>query len=968
MNTQINKFHLSFITALGLVFILAIFSYSKIRAIITSAALVNYTKQITLDLEKISGSLTDAETGQRGYLLTKDKIFLESFNTGLREYPQHIKAVRQLIFDNPEQERKLAAIETLAQRREDHMHKMLEIDKLRAVTVKELLMGKAIMDSLQIEINTMIASEESRLEHTINQHHEQTIIAPLSLLILCLLALATIFTIYWKLNKSLAQARQLKVEAIQQAVYIEWTKEIQESEKKYNMMLMKSPFCFGVMKGENMIITFANNAIKEVWGKGNDVEGKPFLEILPEIIDTSFPSLIQNVMTSGVPYYGYDMLAQINKNGKLEDGYFNFVYQPYQESDNIISGVTIIAIDVTKEVIAKKQVEEVEMRFRKTMEQAPVAICIMRGENHIVELINEKNLEIIGRTKEQVLNKPIFTTVPEGAKQGFEEILNSVFTTGKSYIANEQPLTLFRNGKEESMYLNITYEPLYDDDHEIDRIISVATDVTEQVTARKKIEESEQELRKIKEQSELGIQAGKIGVWFWDVKKDILTWSKEQRKIYGVSDSEVIISATQFNELIFPDDLKRIQDDQSAGNKLEHEYDFRIIRKNDGRTRWIKSRARSILDENGELEVISGVNIDITDQVEALIKIKESEERFRSLAQTLPQMVWVTDEKGNAEFASLRWKEYSGIEPGGEKEWKAIVHPEDYDNINNAWVHSLTTGDIYIFDVRLKNKDGQYRWHTVKGEPVLDKENKIIKWVGAFIDIHEHKIKEEKKDEFISIASHEMKTPLTTAKAYLQMLELSLDENNEDANLYAKKASQSVNRLNELISELLDVSKIRLGKLNYHITTFNFNEMIESTVENIQLTTQTHAIIRTGKVSNEVTGDKDRLQQVVINLLNNAIKYSPGEEKVFIRIEQEINIIKVLVEDTGIGMNKQSLNKIFEKYHRIEEHSVEFQGLGIGLFISYEIIQRHQGKLWAESETGRGSTFYFTIPLNINLP
>ena len=717
-----------------------------------------------------------------------------------------------------------------------------------------------------------------------------------------------------------------------------------------------------------MIITFANNAIKEVWGKGNDIEGKPFLEILPELIDTSFPNLLQNVMTTGVPYYGYDMLAQLNKNGKLEDGYFNFVYQPYHESDNIISGVTIIAIDVTKEVIAKKQVEEVEMRFRKTMEQAPVAICIMRGENHVVELINEKNLEILGRTKEQVLNKPIFTTVLEGAKQGFEEILHGVFTTGKSYIANEQPLTLFRNGKEESMYLNITYEPLYDDDHKIDRIISVATDVTEQVTARKKIEESEQELRRIKEQSELSIQAGKIGVWFWDVKKDILTWSKEQRKIYGVSDSEVIISATQFNELIFPEDLKRIQDDQSAGKKLEHEYDFRIIRKNDGQTRWIKSRARNILDENGGLEVISGVNIDITDQVEALIKIKESEERFRSLAQTLPQMVWVTDEKGNAEFASLRWKEYSGIEPGGEKEWKAIVHPEDYDNINTAWVHSLTTGDIYIFDVRLKNKDGQYRWHTVKGEPVLDKENKIIKWVGAFIDIHEHKIKEEKKDEFISIASHEMKTPLTTAKAYLQMLELSLDENNEDANLYAKKASQSVNRLNELISELLDVSKIRLGKLNYNITTFNFNEMIESTVENIQLTTQTHAIIRTGKVSDEVTGDKDRLQQVVVNLLNNAIKYSPDEEKVFIRIEQEINIIKVTIKDTGIGMNKQSLNKIFEKYHRIEEHAVQFQGLGIGLFISYEIIQRHQGKLWAESETGRGSTFYFKIPLNINLP
>ena len=144
--------------------------------------------------------------------------------------------------------------------------------------------------------------------------------------------------------------------------------------------------------------------------------------------------------------------------------------------------------------------------------------------------------------------------------------------------------------------------------------------------------------------------------------------------------------------------------------------------------------------------------------------------------------------------------------------------------------------------------------------------------------------------------------------------------------------------------------------------------MIENTVENIQLTSQTHTIVKTGKVNNVVTGDKDRLKQVVINLLNNAIKYSPAADTVFINIEQEKDIIKVSVKDTGIGVSRQSLNKIFEKYHRIEEHAVHFQGLGIGLFISYEIIQRHHGKLWAESEVGKGSTFYFTIPLSIASP
>ncbi len=161
----------------------------------------------------------------------------------------------------------------------------------------------------------------------------------------------------------------------------------------------------------------------------------------------------------------------------------------------------------------------------------------------------------------------------------------------------------------------------------------------------------------------------------------------------------------------------------------------------------------------------------------------------------------------------------------------------------------------------------------------------------------------------------------------------------------------------------MDVSKIQLGKLNYNITTFNFNDLIDRTVENIQLTSTRHNIVKMGIVNDEVVGDKDRLQQVVINLLTNAIKYSPHSKKVFITVEQENDLIMVAVKDSGIGIAQKSLDKIFEKYHRVEEHAVQFQGLGIGLFVSYEIIQRHHGKLWAESQPGKGSTFYFTLPV-----
>ncbi|TCD00252.1 PAS domain S-box protein [Pedobacter frigidisoli] len=360
---------------------------------------------------------------------------------------------------------------------------------------------------------------------------------------------------------------------------------------------------------------------------------------------------------------------------------------------------------------------------------------------------------------------------------------------------------------------------------------------------------------------------------------------------------------------------------------------------------------------------------DITQQREYERAIMESEETFRLLADSMPQQIWTSDTEGNLNYYNQSVFDYSGLslEQINEDGWIQIVHPDDREENIKQWLNAISTGEDFLVEHRFRRHDGEYRWQLSRAIPQRDANGKIQMWVGTSTDIQEQKTREEKKDEFISIASHEMKTPLTTANGYLQILERLLDQDNANASLYAKKARQSVNRLNELASELLDVSKIRFGKLNYTITNFNFNDMIESTVESIQLTSAKHIIVKTGQAKDTVNGDEDRLQQVVINLLTNAIKYSPGAEKVVVNVEQNNDHITVSVKDAGIGIAQKSLDKIFEKYHRVEEHSGQFQGLGIGLFISYEIIQRHHGRLWAESEPGKGSTFYFTIPVHIKL-
>ncbi len=545
-------------------------------------------------------------------------------------------------------------------------------------------------------------------------------------------------------------------------------------------------------------------------------------------------------------------------------------------------------------------------------------------------------------------------------------LIDQVFKEGEATWSEDQLIPMYRNGKIEDVYWTFSYSPVFNESAKSVGVFVACTETTEKISIYNKLEES-------KNQLEFAIEATELGTWDYNPLTDKFTANARLKKWFGLPAHEQIELSHAINGILEAD-RQKVKDailkslNYFSGGNYDIEYS--IINPITHKEIIVHAKGRAWFNDEKIAYRFNGTLSDITERATTRKKIKESEQRFQAAIEAVEGILWTNNGKGEMEgqqsgWASLTGQTYEQYQGYG---WSKAIHPDDAQPTVDAWTKAVRERKMFIFEHRVKTKEEGYKYFSVRAIPLINPDGSIRQWVGVHSDIQDQKIREEKKDEFISIASHEMKTPLTTIKAYLQMLDLCLDETHEEANLYVKKANQSINRLNELVSELLDVSKIRLGKLNYTITTFNFNDMIESTIENIQLTSPKHTIINTGKVCDEVTGDKDRLQQVVINLLNNAIKYSPGAKEVFIRIEQEKEIIKVSVKDTGIGISKQSLNKIFEKYHRIDEHAVHFQGLGIGLFISYEIIQRHHGKLWAESEPNKGSTFYFTIPLDTNSP
>ena len=231
--------------------------------------------------------------------------------------------------------------------------------------------------------------------------------------------------------------------------------------------------------------------------------------------------------------------------------------------------------------------------------------------------------------------------------------------------------------------------------------------------------------------------------------------------------------------------------------------------------------------------------------------------------------------------------------------------------------------------------------------------------------ISESKELEARKDAFVALASHELKTPVTSIKMFTYLLmNRFMKKNDKETIQLLSKLDKQIDLQTNLVTDLLDISRIQAGKLEYNMDKFLFDELIFETVENMQTITKSHKLIFYGRVKEEILGDRNRIGQVLINLITNAIKYSPRAYKVLIRVTKNNKTVKVSVQDFGLGIAANDREKIFERFFQVSSnYKMAFPGLGLGLFITAEIIKRHHGKIWVDSVEGKGSIFSFVLPI-----
>ncbi|WP_276485552.1 sensor histidine kinase [Paraflavitalea pollutisoli] len=250
-----------------------------------------------------------------------------------------------------------------------------------------------------------------------------------------------------------------------------------------------APFPIGVYVGRDMRIQYVNQSILDVWGKGNDVIGKRYADLLPELVDTGIYDQLDKVFTTGIPFHARNQRVDLVKEGVLQPYYFNYSFTPLYDAAGNIYGVMNTAADITDLHIAKSRIEQSEQNFRNMILQAPVAMCILLGPQHVVEMANALMLKIWGKPVESVMHRPIFDGLPDARNQGLEAVMAEVYHTGKTFTASERPVHLIREGKPDVVYQNFVYEPYRDSDGHILGVLAISIDVTPQVLARQRIEQ-----------------------------------------------------------------------------------------------------------------------------------------------------------------------------------------------------------------------------------------------------------------------------------------------------------------------------------------------------------------------------------------------------------------------------------------------------------------------------------------------
>lgn len=729
------------------------------------------------------------------------------------------------------------------------------------------------------------------------------------------------------------------------------TKMLHQGKELFFNLFLQTPVAFCVLEGPEHIFEFANPSFVRLIGRNNFL-GLPIKEAMPELIEQNIPDILSRVFTTGKPFSAQEFPVSLTlQDGTQKNIFVNLGYETIKNFQEETYGILVTAYDVTDLVEARERKLETESQYRNLLKGLPIAIYTCDNEGYI-QLFNDAAVKLWGKT-------------PEVGKDQWCGSWKSFEANGMELPKEKSPMAV-KDGeisqreiimeRPDGQKLNVIPYTQINYDKNGQRIGTIHTliDISQIVKANNKMERNSEMLQEFYMSNSAFISILQGNEFEYELVNPAYQEMYPGEQLLGRKFKEVHPELKEQNIFSL---LSQVY--KTGKTFIGTELPIHLNRKGKGsELRYFNFSFQALYNEDKQIRGILIYGYDVTRQVLAK---SESSRILVEILKSLPSITWTNTSTGEAIFVNEQWYEYTGNQQ--LKDWENIFHSDDLPLVKSKFsTTSIQSNKPIELEARYRRKDGIYRWHLIRSVPIFNSANEVEFWLGIATDIQAQKNKEEKKDEFISIASHEMKTPLTTATAYLQLLEQVLDPDHASFS-YVEKARNAVERLRNLVAELVDVNKIQNGRLPYNLTHFNLNQLIQTIIDNFKLSFPEASIKTKGVFSRSLFADKNRIQQVLINLLTNAIKYSRTPADVRIEIKEDLEAVTLSIHDKGIGMSNEDIKKVFDRYYRAEDQKETAPGLGIGLYITKEIIERHHGEIWAESSLGKGSTFYFKLPV-----
>lgn len=743
-------------------------------------------------------------------------------------------------------------------------------------------------------------------------------------------------------------------------------RSLKESEERYRTLTETSQdmiFIFNRDTSINYVNTFAAHKL------GSDPEkliGKSVQEIFPRPLAAELANKIYQVLRSKT-----QITLEEKLDLKCQPIWLHFSLVPLRNEAGILTAVLAVARNITERIQGEAALKESQEKLRQSEQQlirtlatAPIGIatCDLNGD---FKSVNPALCEMLGYFALDLRKMSLGDLVPECDRSRFQTWIN-IFSESNLSQSQKEYTLIRKDGSE--IIATIRVALVRDPQEKALQLVATIEDITE----RKRSQEQLLLLSK-------AVESASDAIAITDCHGRSTYHNPAFIQLFGFSAAELATVGGLPILYRDPDIALEVFSTIFQEGSWQGEVEMLSYR---GIVRQIFLRTDAIQDATGEIIAFLGIYRDITDRKQAIDALAESEERFRTLADTAPVLIWLADPYGNYTFFNQTWLQFTGrtLEQEQGQGWMNQMHPEDFDHCLQEYLRAIEQEEAFRLLYRLRRSDGEYRWLLNTGVARKTPAGNLAGYIGCCIDISDRKELEEKLaerakqleqsnaelEQFAYVASHDLQEPLRTIASYTQLLakryEGKLDEK---ADKYIHYVVDGAQRMQTLIDDLLKYSRVSTRRQEFQPV--NCQEIFEQAIAHLKVAIRQASaeifIDPSCPCLPTVLGDETQLIQLFQNLISNAIKYRQPEVRPIIKIAAKPwqNHWLFAIEDNGIGIDPQNNERIFLIFQRLHTRN-EYPGTGIGLAVCHKIVERHQGRIWVESQLGQGSTFYFTLP------